>query len=203
MVKGCITYVIATVVLLCSTFVSAHNVIGGVYAIGNQIEGEIGFSNGDMANAGTQVIVLDAAGNELGRTETDDQGLFVFEATQAIDHIFHADLSSGHVIDLTLPAGELPDALKGASSKTTDIVSGTNGSRPSEANLPSDTELQLLIERAVAKQVKPLRQELAAFKEKASLQDMIGGIGYIIGLCGLGMWWRQRQQDKLTQGKGE
>jgi hypothetical protein len=28
------------------------------------------------------------------------------------------------------------------------------------------------------------------------MQDILGGIGYIFGLCGLGIWWRQRQKEK-------
>ena len=56
-----------------------------------------------------------------------------------------------------------------------------------------------MIEKAVAKQVKPLRKELRAYQEKAGLQDVLGGIGYIFGLCGIGMWWRQRKQAQVAK----
>ncbi|KZZ53100.1 hypothetical protein A3761_02835 [Oleiphilus sp. HI0123] len=56
-------------------------------------------------------------------------------------------------------------------------------------------DLQALIEKAVAKQIKPLRKELNAYKEKASFRDALGGIGYIFGLCGIGIWLTQRNQS--------
>ena len=182
------------VCLLLPGFAQAHNVIGGVYAIGNTIEGEVGFSNGDMAAEGTEVTVTDAAGNELAKVFTDAEGLFAFEASQRIEHHFFANLSSGHVLELTLPADELPETLPGGA------VVGTAKVKPVSANYSGDqAALQAMIEKAVAKQVKPLRQELAAYKEKAGLQDIVGGIGYIFGLCGVGIWWRERQKEKQRE----
>ncbi|WP_415890625.1 hypothetical protein ACMXYV_04770 [Neptuniibacter sp. SY11_33] len=180
---------------LISSGAHAHNVVGGVYAIGNTIEGEVGFSNGDMAQEGTEIIVSDAAGNELGKTVTDADGLFVFSAQQRIDHHFFANLSAGHVLEISLPADELPDSLPGGNVAMS--ASGNSGEIPQFNG--DQAALQALIEKAVAKQVKPLRQELAAYKEKAGLQDVIGGIGYIFGLCGLGIWWRQRQKEKQQE----
>lgn len=178
--------------LFVSPSVPAHNVIGGVYAIGSSIEGEVGFSNGDMAAEGTEITVSDAAGNELGKVFTDAEGLFVFEASQRIEHHFFADLSSGHILDLSLPAEELPDSLPGG-----DSVIGSAVKTELQVNFDGDQKaLQALVEQAVAKQVKPLRKELAAYKEKAGFQDILGGIGYIFGLCGIGIWWRQRQKEK-------
>lgn len=173
--------------------VFAHNVVGGVYAIGNTIEGEVGFSNGDMAKAGIVVQVRDAAGNVIGESVIEDEGMFVFDATKRIDHYFHADLSAGHVLELVLPADELPATLPGGSVPITKTSVAT---RSASMNGVDQVALEQMIEKAVAKQVKPLRKELAAYKEKASLQDVLGGIGYIFGLVGLGIWLRQRKQEK-------
>ncbi|WP_299177615.1 hypothetical protein [uncultured Neptuniibacter sp.] len=182
---------IATVFLLITQSAQAHNVIGGVYAIGSTVEGEVGFSNGDMAAEGTEVVISDAAGTELGREAIDSEGMFTYEASQRIDHYFSVNLSSGHLLDLILPADELPDSLPGGGA--------TRAAKVSEAQVNFDGDqkaLQALVEQAVAKQVKPLRKELAAYKEKAGFQDILGGIGYIFGLCGIGIWWRQRQREK-------
>lgn len=185
--------VVLALLATLSVQVLAHNVIGGVYAIGNIIEGEVGFSNGDMAKAGIVVHVSDAAGNVLGETVIQDEGFFVFEATQRIDHHFYADLSSGHQVDLVLPADELPEALPGGSVP---VVVASKPVGETAVNGVDQVALEQLIEKAVAKQVKPLRKELAAYKEKAGLQDVLGGIGYIFGLVGLGIWLRQRKQEK-------
>ncbi|WP_415897801.1 hypothetical protein ACMXYX_05130 [Neptuniibacter sp. QD72_48] len=190
-----LTSYIFLLLILIPGLAHAHNVVGGVYAIGNTIEGEVGFSNGDMAQEGTEIVVSDAAGNELGKTVTDADGLFVFRAQQRIDHHFFANLSAGHVLEISLPADELPDSLPGGNVVMS--VSGNSGETPQFNG--DQAALQAMIEKAVAKQVKPLRQELAAYKEKAGLQDVMGGIGYIFGLCGLGIWWRQRQKEKQQE----
>lgn len=184
---------IAFVSLLSVNVALAHNVVGGVYAIGTTIEGEAGFSNGDMAQAGTVVLITDASGQPIAEVLTDEEGFFVFEATKRIDHHFKLDMSSGHVLEMILPAEELPASLPSGTS----IASAPSNLTTAASVSGVDTVvLQQMIEQAVAKQVKPLRKELAAYKEKAGLQDLLGGIGYIFGLVGLGIWLRQRKQDK-------
>ena len=66
-------YLLVLIVLLVNP-AYAHNVVGGVYAIGSLIEGEVGFSNGDMAPAGTPVIISDASGKVLAEMEVEDEG---------------------------------------------------------------------------------------------------------------------------------
>lgn len=183
---------IAFACVLCVNVALAHNVVGGVYAIGTTIEGEAGFSNGDMAKAGTPVFIADSSGQAIAEISTDDEGFFVFEATQRIDHHFKLDMSSGHVLEMILPADELPASLPGGTAVApANLIAATSSVSGVDA-----VALQQMIEKAVAKQVKPLRKELAAYKEKAGLQDLLGGMGYIFGLVGLGIWLRQRKQDK-------
>ena len=176
---------------------SAHNVVGGVYAIGSTIEGEAGFSNGAMASAGTKVIVTDVAGNVVLETATDDEGFFTMEATARVDHIFRMEMGSGHVLEMVLPAEELPESLAGGDVAT--AAAPAAKASTGAAVQYDEAAMQGMIEKAVAKQVKPLRKELRAFQEKAGLQDILGGIGYIFGLCGIGMWWRQRKQAQAAE----
>ena len=51
----------------------------------------------------------------------------------------------------------------------------------------------LMLEKAIAKQIKPLRQEIQSLKEKSGLRDILGGIGYIFGLLGLVAFLRERK----------
>ncbi len=176
---------------------NAHNVVGGVYAIGSTIEGEAGFSNGDMASAGTEVIVTDPAGNVLMETETDEEGFFTFEATARVDHLFRMEMGSGHVLEMVLTAEELPESLAAGDGAVAAVAAAKKSD--GKAVQYDDAAMQSMIEKAVAKQVKPLRKELRAFQEKAGLQDILGGIGYIFGLCGIGMWWRQRKQTQAAK----
>ncbi|WP_434340169.1 hypothetical protein [Motilimonas cestriensis] len=179
------------------TSVHAHKVVGGVYAIGSLIEGEAGFSNGDMAHEGTVVTITNAQSHPLGSTIIDDQGIFQFQATQQQDHHFHIELGAGHVLNLTLPANELPDGLGLTQiAPQTSALSDTRAEkRPSFEQNPH--VIANLVERAVAKQVTPLRKEIAALQAQRGLTDILGGLGYILGLVGLGMYFRYRQSAKV------
>ncbi len=174
----------------------AHNVVGGVYAIGTEIEGEAGFSNGDSAKPGLLVEVFDVNGTRLGKTETDADGMFRFDATARVEHHFRIEMGSGHVLQVSLPVEELPEDLPGGDAPAVVAVANV----PIATGVAIDAkQLQAVVEKAVARQVTPLRKELAAFKEKAGLRDILGGIGYIFGLCGLAMMLRERKQRKAAE----
>jgi len=177
--------------LIVSTQALAHNVVGGVYAIGATIEGEAGFSNGAMASAGTVVHITDSSGNTLGEVQTDEQGFFTFTAEQHITHIFNINMGAGHQLTMQLPAEELPEGLgEKLNGQQTQLQS--HSVVANEADLSASTST-LMLEKAIAKQMMPLRKEIKALKEKSGLRDIIGGIGYIFGLLGLLALLRERK----------
>jgi nickel transport protein len=42
-----------------------------------------------------------------------------------------------------------------------------------------------MIERAVARQVGPLREQLAGYEDTVRRHDVLGGLGYILGITGI------------------
>lgn len=196
--KGLMLLITLLIPLFANT-AFAHNIVGGVYAIGSLIEGEVGFSDGEMGTPGSPILITDAGGNLIANIVVEEEGLFSFEASQRIDHYFTIDLGSGHILKTHLPADELPDNLAGADGApalASSIANNSSQTASSPLSTTDATALQALIERSVSKQIKPLRKELQAYKEKAGLQDILGGIGYIFGLCGIGIWIRQKKLDK-------
>jgi nickel transport protein len=194
--KGVFCRVLVCPLLLLSSLIAhAHNVVGGVYVNGVDIEGEAGFSNGTMANAGTKVKITDQSGTPLGEVETDDQGFFMFTAKKKITYLFEINMGAGHILKMQLPADELPDDLDSGAA-TTNTNSGTNKSSTLLSNVakgdnsPINT---LHLEKAIAKQIIPLRKEIQALKEKSGLRDILGGIGYIFGLLGVVALIRERR----------
>lgn len=163
----------------------AHKVVISAFAAGAAIEGEVGFSNGEMAHDGV-VTVLDDAGQPLGQAPVDGQGQFRFVPVQAVPHLFRADLGSGHMAEIRLDLADLPVGLAGRPAEPV---------RLSPAPVPSDPRQDQLAEM-IRREIKPLRQELAAYKEKNDLQTILGGIGYILGLFGLGFYLAARQRLK-------
>jgi nickel transport protein len=57
----------------------------------------------------------------------------------------------------------------------------------------SEEERQV-IAKAVRDEIRPLRRELIAYREKNDLQGILGGIGYIFGLFGLGFYIAARRK---------
>jgi nickel transport protein len=170
----------------------AHKVIAGVFPAGDAIEGELGFSNGDMATD-QEVMVFGPDGAEIGRTKTDADGFFLFTPTQPIAHTFRADLGAGHVANVTMPAEEVA-AILGVTRVTPQPAAAVPANAaPAAAASLSDEERQA-IATAVRDELRPLRREIAAYREKNDLQSILGGIGYIIGLFGFGFYLAARRK---------
>lgn len=176
----------------------AHKVVAGAYASGDHIEGEIGFSDGTMAkNAVVEVLAED--GTKLGEVKTGEDGTFTFTPTQRIVHIFHSDLGGGHIANIRMEVADLPAMMAavpsiagGAMAPAT--AAGTSAGTASGA--VTDAQKAALAD-AVANEMRPLRREIIAMKEKNDMQSILGGIGYIVGLFGIGFyvagWYRYRK----------
>jgi len=169
----------------------AHKVLLGLWPDGSDIEGELGFSNGDMAAPGTLVEVLGPDGEPIGETRVTEEGLFRFTPTRSVPHTFRANLGAGHVAKASLPMDEMPKirdsgtAAGEAASVESQAVVPVSAERPADAPTLDPTALETLIAEAVRREVKPLRRELSALKEKIGFQQVLGGLGYIAGISGL------------------
>lgn len=176
------------VLLLAAQAAQAHKVLTSVWVEGDSIAGEIGFSSGALAPEGTRVEVLGPGGERLGEAFTDAEGLFRYRPHSPIDHRFKADLGAGHIVEMVLQRAELPLDLR---REVDDELGASRASAPRAAAVPapvpapSTAELQAMIAKTVQREIRPLRQELAAYKEKNDLQAVLGGIGYICGVFGL------------------
>ena len=183
--------------LICTPLPAlAHKVIAGVFPAGDAIEGELGFSNGDMA-VGQEVIVFGPDGAELGRTVTDKDGFFLYTPTRPVAHTFTADMGAGHVAKVVMPAEEVAEIMGVAAEFLESPVAASDG--PVEgtnvvtvASL-SDEERRI-IAKAVRDEIRPLRREIAAYREKNDMQSILGGIGYIVGLFGFGFYLAARRK---------
>jgi nickel transport protein len=177
----------------------AHKVIAAAFPAGDVIEGEVGFSNGDMA-AGIPVEVFDEAGAKMGETRTDADGFFTYMPTRQVTHVFKADLGAGHVATFTLDAADVPavaDAAAPESGTAPEPAASAPAATP-ETTAPAalSADLTALIAEAVRDEVRPLRREISAYKEKHDLQTVLGGIGYILGLFGLAFFLMARRQTR-------
>ena len=168
--------------------------IAGVFPAGDAIEGELGFSNGDMA-VRQEVIVTGPDGEELGRTATDEDGFFLFTPTRPVAHTFYADMGAGHVAEVTMSAEDVAKILGVAvvESENRQVVNETSEAGATMVAALTDEE-RLAIAEAVRDEMRPLRREIAAYREHNDFQTILGGVGYIVGLFGLGFYLAARRK---------
>jgi nickel transport protein len=198
----------------------AHKLQIFAFADGLRIAGSVYFAGGGVAR-GVQVEVLDEEGARLAVLNPAEDGTFVYLAERPVDHRFVALSPDGHRAQWRVDADEIgPWGLEsqGPSSEARGTASiesppiaqsapaaslgepmktgegGRLGSAipisASDSSLHPD--LEMAIARAVARQIQPLREELIAAEDRVRLRDILGGVGYILGLTGVALWWQCR-----------
>lgn len=58
-----------------------------------------------------------------------------------------------------------------------------------------------MIRESVAREVNPLREQLDAFQEQVGWRDVVSGLGYIFGLCGVAYFfgtWRATRRPAAS-----
>ncbi|MGQ9368942.1 cobalt transporter CbiM [Azospirillum sp. ST 5-10] len=176
---------LALAVLGSGNDAQAHKLKIFAAAEGAAVSGYAYFDAGTRAqDARVTAITPDGAVAFEGRT--DARGSFRFEAQRRLDHRLAVDAGDGHQAWFTVRAAELPEGLpSGAAAGGAPPPATAAPAAAAAAGTPAGEDLAALIERSVARQVRPLREDLDADREAVRLHDVLGGIGYIVGLAGL------------------
>lgn len=147
-----------------------------------------GFFIGGARPAGATLTAVGPDGAELFHGATGADGSFAFRHDGAGPLTLTLTVGDGHRATLTLPADRFA-AAAGAAPATP--------SAPSATTAPP-TGLQAMIERsvevAVARQIRPLLEAHAAAEARLRFNDLVGGIGMIIGFAGIALWARRRRR---------
>ncbi|QVL51346.1 MAG: hypothetical protein KFB96_10740 [Thiocapsa sp.] len=183
----------------------AHKLQVFAFAEGASIGGSAYFAGGGAAS-GARIEVLDGEGNTLAELAPDGEGRFIYAAQAPVDHLFRAITGDGHQAEWRVPASELAAGFRSEGSIVEDPAISDRGdvsviartaasSTPTTPAVVLDPALESAIERAVARQIRPLREQLVAAEDRIRFQDILGGIGYIIGVTGLALWWTSRRRS--------
>lgn len=172
---------------------AAHLLKVFAWAEGDEIRGYAYTAGGGRA-AGARITVLGPDGTTLATLQPDGGGEFHYVTTAPGPHRIMADTGDGHRASWTVGATE-PGAAQGGTAVPPGGDAGVPDDSKATATL-SDDRLAALVERAVARQVGPLRAELQAHADRARLGDVVGGIGFIFGIAGLVLWWHNRRRGR-------
>lgn len=163
---------------------------------GAVIRGSVYFQ-GMRAARNAPVRVLDPEGAVLADVVTDEAGTFVFQAARRVDHRIVADLSDGHRAEFVVSAEQLPLSLPSPSPQEPERTAGAvpeEAQAGLQAGVPA-AAIEAIVESAVARHVGPLRQQIAAYEDRIRWHDVLGGIGYIVGMTGIACYFLARRRS--------
>ena len=198
---------------LSSAGAGAHRVNVFAWSEGEAVEVEAKFNKSGPAK-GAKLTVTDLDnGRDLAAGTTSDAGKWTFRlpadyrTRQGIRITVNA--GEGHVAHWDMAAEDLPSSARGkpavaAADAAPAAASHVAASSPAEAPaaLPgiSREELESAVASAVSAQIAPLKRDIAELRNPdPSLRDIVGGLGWIIGLAGaaaLGFSRRPQAQHK-------
>lgn len=170
---------------------SAHKMFVFATVQGDRIEGEVYYQGGDPA-PDAKIVVSGPDGTMLDQAVADQQGRFRLEPRWKLDYRIVADDGFGHRAEYTIPEDELPSGLPafGAESSVDTPANESSATPAADSSTalhepPSDLVSEIA---ALSQQISALRRDLERSQARLRTQDVLGGIGYILGLMGLGSY---------------
>lgn len=204
----CLSFCIITIAafMAFSEDALAHRVNVFAFVDGDEIQVECSFSRSQKVKNGKLVVTDTETGATLFKATTDEQGLYRFRPTDAF-------LQSGHGLNIRLLAGEghqddwkiSPEDLETLSEPLSSrsrakpqsgpvVQSGQSPIRAAPLAQIDPAELEAIIGKVLDEKLTPIKQALARKdNDEPGLRDIIGGIGWILGLLGLAAYLKYRR----------
>lgn len=181
----------------------AHKVTVFAWVEGDTVHTESKFSGGRAAKQ-ARIEVYDDSGNQILDGHTDDEGRFGFKAPKKEDLRIVLIAGAGHRNEWVVKAEEFSGQVPLGAD---DAIVWPHETPPLvEAPLRegvdlSREDLQVMIEAALDKKLQPVLHRLHQMDQGPRLVDLIGGLGYIMGLVGLGTYiqYRRRSSSEGTR----
>jgi nickel transport protein len=192
---------VAALMLLAAGAALAHRVNVFAWVEGDLVFVECKYPDGTKVHEGV-IRVLDSAGKELLSGKTNDKGEFSFKVPKQDDLTIVLEAGMGHRGDWPLsrqdlaPAGEEPKpgpAAAPQASPKNEAPSPAAAEPAAGPASPPPAGIDQAIEKALDKKLAPVMKMLAEMHEqKVRLTDVLGGIGYIIGLVGVAAYFKRK-----------
>ena len=188
--------ILAAVIIAFLTLASqvwAHKVNVFAWVEGDTVFVEGYFPGGKKAQ-NSLVEVYNSGGLKILEGRTNEKGAFSFKSPEKTDLRIVLTAGMGHKNDFTLTAGD----LTGAETSSDQPMPTTNARVASHSSAPVDMgQLEVMIDEALDRKLEPLSKLIReSRREGPSITEIVGGIGYIIGLFGIVMYFKSRKERK-------
>ena len=203
--------VLATIALLAPVnLAEAHRLKMFVTVEDGEISGYAFFIGGGRPT-GADVVVKDATGAPVHRGETDDHGTFRWRPPAAADFTVAVDAGDGHWIE----GGIAADRFGAAAAVSTPVpaepiapaVVPGPGARADASPMPASLAcpapidpavlarlVESRVDEVVARRLRPLIEAQTQAEGRLRFNDVMGGVGMIVGLAGAALWARARRR---------
>ena len=195
--------VMSAVMLLVAAPAKAHRVTIFAWSEGDLVHTVSKFSGGKTVKNG-RVTVYDLQGNLFLEGATDEQGNFSFTAPAKGALRIVLNTGAGHRAEWILEASDMdpksPAETDSIGMPRERITQQQEEPVPQSGSAMSDLaveEIQGAIERALDKKLQPVIEMITETRtEGPSVRDVVGGLGYIIGLVGMAAYLHSRWNRK-------
>ncbi len=190
---------------------SAHKVSIFAYAEDEKVFAEGYFVDGSKAK-NSRIEVFDArSGKKLLEVKTNKKGEASFKIPEVAPLKLVMTASMGHKNDYTISENEVREAMgiskvevrsQGSKDREQITESGAQTSKPAVA-LPAtsrgllSSEIEAIVDRTLERKLRPIKNILLQLQESSSkpgISEILGGIGYILGLMGIAMYFKSRRK---------
>ncbi len=214
----CRTLTLTILALILSVGVAAaHKFFVTAWVEEGSVLLEAAFGDGSLANK-AEVIVYDEAGAVLLESKTNERGEFSYKIEKKAPLKIRVKAGMGHQDEVVVPMEEIEQAFAGtadpqpaaakeqeenatvqpATAVAAEAVSGlASGLTKEEIQQVVEDALNKKLASTLDKKLRPIIRKLAGEDDakKPNFTDILGGIGYIIGLVGLGTYISYRRKQ--------
>ena len=186
--------------------VSAHNVTVFAWVDGDTIHTQSKFSGGKRVK-NAPILVYDFKDVLLLEGKTDGKGMFSFKIPQKTALKIVLKASMGHLAVWKLRAEELGEAESKTAVQPTRMKAPLvtdSGSAGIEKNVDvfestkislGRREIEEIINASLDNKLRPITQMLAdAMNQGPGFTEIMGGIGYILGIVGIALYFSNRKK---------
>ena len=184
----------------------AHRAMIFAWVDGDTIHTQCKLSGGKKVKGGN-VIVFDPEGTLLLEGKTDENGMFSFRIPQRTELKIVLKASMGHQAEWTIRSEEFmttesenntSETVKTASvEKNFDSKGVETNEKASEHINPGleKEEIQKIIDASLDRKLAPVMDMMTkTYDQGPGLTEIMGGIGYIIGLVGIALYFSNRRK---------
>ncbi|MBX9653364.1 carboxypeptidase-like regulatory domain-containing protein [bacterium] len=165
-------------VLVIGSPLAAHDLRLVVAVEGKEITGLLSYPGGEPA-AGTVVQFIDPRYKIVAEVTADAEGRFRQPVPVRCDYLIRARTIDLHHAEVTVKEEQLPTDLP-----------------PLPDSIPDSphqiTQSDEQFKREIQLELKLMREQIDRLESSIGLRDIVGGIGFIVGILGLLLFLRQR-----------